>query len=140
MEHLTLFTASLLAATILPGSSEVVLFALLKQGFTAGWLVLVATLGNTLGSWINWLIGLSILRFQHRRWFYFTPSQIARGQRWFQRYGRWTLLFSWLPVVGDALTLAAGIMRLHWLPFLILVATGKSVRYIAIAYWVTSAA
>lgn len=139
MEHLTLFTASLLAATILPGSSEVVLFALLRQGFTAVWLVLIATIGNTLGSWINWLLGVSILRFQHRRWFYFTPKQIARGQRWFQRYGQWTLLFSWLPIVGDALTLAAGIMRVHWLPFVILVATGKSLRYIAIAYWVTPA-
>lgn len=135
LEYLALFFASLLAATILPASSEVLLFALLKQGMAPTLLVLTATIGNTLGSWVNWLLGRCLLRFQHRKWFYFKPSQIARGQRGFQRYGQWTLLFAWLPVVGDALTLVAGILRVHWLPFLILVATGKSIRYIAIAYW-----
>lgn len=135
MEYLALFFASLLAATILPASSEVLLFALLKQGMAPAWLVLTATLGNTLGSWVNWLLGRCLLRFQNRKWFYFKPSQIAHGQKWFQRYGQWTLLFAWLPVVGDALTLVAGILRVHWLPFLVLVAAGKSIRYIAIAYW-----
>lgn len=98
-------------------------------------LVISATAGNTLGALINWVIGLFILHFQSRRWFYFKPKQIAAAQKWFQRYGRWTLLFSWLPIGGDALTLVAGIMRVHWLPFLILVATGKGLRYIAITYW-----
>lgn len=137
MEYLFLFASSLLAATILPFYSEVVLFALLKKGADPLLLVISATAGNTIGAWINWVIGLFILHFQDRRWFYFKPKQIAAAQRWFQRYGKWTLLFSWLPIGGDALTLVAGIMRVHWLPFLILVAIGKGLRYIAIAYWVT---
>lgn len=140
MEYLFLFGSSLLAATILPFYSEVVLFALLRQGADPILLVISATAGNTIGGFINWVIGLFILRFQDRRWFYFKPKQIAAAQRWFQRYGTWTLLFSWLPIGGDALTLVAGIMRVHWLPFLILVATGKGLRYVAIAYWTVPAA
>jgi membrane protein YqaA with SNARE-associated domain len=135
VEYLFLFGASLLAATLLPFYSEVVLFALLKQGSDPFLLVLSATAGNTIGAGINWVLGLFILRFQHRRWFYFKPKQIAAAQIWFQQYGQWTLLFSWLPIVGDALTLVAGMMRVRCLPFLLLVATGKGLRYMVIAYW-----
>lgn len=135
MDYFVLFSSSLLAATILPFYSEVVLFALLKQGADPLLLVLTATIGNTLGSWINWVLGIFIVHFQHRRWFYFKQKQIDAAQKWFQRYGKWSLLFAWLPIGGDALTLIAGIMRVHWLPFLILVAIGKGARYVAIAYW-----
>ncbi len=137
MEYLALFSSALLAATLLPGSSELLLFALLRQGRDPWLLLVTATLGNTLGSWLNWWLGLYLLRFQERRWFYFKPQQIARAQRRFQRYGLWSLLLAWLPVIGDALTLVAGVMRVHWVPFLLLVALGKGARY-AFVVWVDS--
>jgi membrane protein YqaA with SNARE-associated domain len=129
-----LFWSAFLAATILPFYSEVVLFALLRQGGDPLFLLVVATVGNTLGSVVNWCMGLYLLRFQNRRWFYFTPAQIARSQAWFQRYGVWTLLLAWLPVGGDPLTLVAGIMKVRLGIFLILVALGKGLRYVAVIY------
>lgn len=132
---LTLFSTAFLAATILPFYSEVVLFALLREGHSAALLVLVATAGNTLGAVVNWWMGIYILHFRHRRWFYFNDRQIERAQQWFRRYGFWSLLFAWLPVGGDALTLIAGIMRVPMWIFLPLVALGKGLRYIAVVYF-----
>ncbi len=132
---LLLFSTAFLAATILPLSSEVVLFALLREGYAPALLVAVATLGNTLGAVVNWWMGVYILHFRHRRWFYFNARQIERAQQWFQRYGFWTLLLAWLPVGGDALTLIGGIMRVPMWLFLPLVAMGKGLRYIAVVYF-----
>ena len=119
--YLLLFGSAFLAATILPFYSEVVLFALLREGGDPVALVVVATLGNTLGAVVNWLLGRYLLHFQDRRWFYFSRSQIDRAQRWFQRYGFWSLLLAWAPVGGDALTLIAGIMKVRLGVFLLLV-------------------
>lgn len=132
---LLLFGSAFLAATILPFYSEVVLFALLRQGGDPLFLLVVATTGNTLGSVVNWWLGLCLLRFQNRRWFYFTPAQIVRAQAWFQRYGVWTLLLAWLPIGGDPLTLVAGVMKVRLGIFLILVALGKGLRYVAVIYF-----
>lgn len=132
MDLLLLFSSAFLSATLLPGTSEVYLFALLKQGGDPWLLVLVATLGNTLGAVVNWLLGLYLLHFQQRRWFYFSPQQIERAQRWFQRYGFWSLLLAWLPVVGDGLTLIAGVMKVRLWVFLPLVAMGKGLRYLSV--------
>ncbi len=132
---LLLFGSAFFAATILPFYSEVVLFALLRQGGDPLLLLVIATFGNTLGSVVNWWLGLYLLRFQNRRWFYFTPAQIARGQYWFQRYGYWTLLMAWLPIGGDPLTLVAGIMKIRLGVFLVLVAIGKGLRYVAVIYF-----
>jgi membrane protein YqaA with SNARE-associated domain len=132
---LLLFGSAFLAATILPFYSEVVLFALLRQGGDPLFLLVVATTGNTLGSVVNWWLGLCLLRFQNRRWFYFTPAQVARAQAWFQRYGVWTLLLAWLPIGGDPLTLVAGIMKVRLGIFLVLVALGKGMRYVAVIYF-----
>jgi membrane protein YqaA with SNARE-associated domain len=132
--YLLLFSSAFLAATILPFYSEVVLFALLREGGDPVVLVTVATLGNTLGAVVNWLLGRYLLHFQDRRWFYFSRSQIARAQRWFQRYGFWSLLLAWAPVGGDALTLIAGIMKVRLDVFLLLVGTGKALRYISVVY------
>lgn len=129
MDYLLLFGSAFIAATLLPLYSEVVLFTLLKQGGNSGVLIAVAAAGNTLGAFLNWFLGRYLLRFQHRRWFYFSPSQIARAQSWFNRFGHWSLLFAWLPICGDALTLAAGVLRVPWLRFLLLVAIGKTLRY-----------
>jgi len=130
-----LFSSAFLAATILPFYSEVVLFALLREGYSSALLVTVASVGNTLGAAVNWWMGVYILHFRHRRWFYFNDKQIERAQYWFRRYGFWSLLFAWLPVGGDALTLIGGIMRVPMWLFLPLVALGKGLRYIAVVYF-----
>ena len=132
--YFLLFGSSFLAATILPFYSEVLLFALLRDGGDPWMLVAVATLGNTLGAVVNWVLGLYILRFQHKRWFYFSQKQISKAQAWFQRYGVWTLLLAWLPIGGDPLTLIAGIMRVKIVPFLLLVGLGKGLRYVFVVW------
>ena len=135
ISYLLLFGSAFLAATILPFYSEVYLFALLRDGGDPVMLVTVATLGNTLGAVVNWVLGLYLLHFQDRRWFYFSRDQIDRAQRWYRRYGFWTLLLAWMPVGGDALTLIAGIMRVRLWLFLLLVGSGKGLRYISVVYF-----
>lgn len=134
IDYLLLFGSAFLAATILPFYSEVVLFALLRAGADPTLLVLIATLGNTLGAVVNWLLGRYLLHFQERRWFYFSRVQIERAQRWFQRYGYWSLLMAWAPVGGDALTLIAGIMKVRLWLFVLLVGSGKALRYISVVF------
>ncbi len=135
ISYLLLFGSAFLAATILPFSSELLLFAMLRDGGDPLLLVIIATLGNTLGAVVNWLLGVYLLRFQDRRWFYFSRDQIARAQRWYRRYGFWSLLFAWMPLGGDALTLIAGIMKLRLWLFLVLVGSGKGLRYILVIYF-----
>ncbi len=130
--YLVLFGAAFLAATILPFYSEVVLFALLRDGGDPALLIVIATLGNTLGAVVNWVLGRYLLRFQGRRWFYFDRAQVAGAQRWYQRYGYWSLLLAWLPVGGDALTFIAGIMKVRLDLFLVLVGFGKAARYVSV--------
>ncbi|MCW8880766.1 MAG: DedA family protein [Sedimenticola sp.] len=132
--YLLLFGSAFLAATILPFYSEVILYALLREGGDPVVLVVIATLGNTLGAVVNWILGRYLLHFRSRRWFYFSEKQIEKAQRWFQRYGFWTLLLAWMPVGGDALTLIAGIMKIRLSLFLLLVGTGKALRYISVTY------
>ena len=134
ISYLALFGSAFLAATILPFYSEVLLYALLREGFDPLLLVIVATLGNTLGAVVNWVLGLYLLHFQDRRWFYFSREQIDKAQRWYQRYGFWSLLMAWMPVGGDALTLIAGIMKVRLWLFLLLVGTGKALRYVSVVY------
>lgn len=132
--YLILFLFSFLAATVLPFSSEVVLYALIRSDTPALPLILAASTGNTLGAAVNWGLGRYLLHYRDRPWFYFKQEQIARAQHWFQRYGVWTLLFSWLPLGGDVLTFIAGVMRVRFWLFLLLVGIGKSVRYLAVLY------
>jgi membrane protein YqaA with SNARE-associated domain len=129
-----LFLSAFLAATLLPASSEPVLAALLGLG-AQPWVILlaVATLGNTLGALANWALGRWCARFEGRRWFPLTPAGAARARAWFRRWGTWSLLFSWLPVVGDPLTVVAGMLRTHPARFLLLVAAGKAARYGVVA-------
>jgi membrane protein YqaA with SNARE-associated domain len=127
---LGLFVSAFLAATLLPLSSELLLLGLLASGEQHSlWLWGMATLGNTLGSLVNWAIGRYLLHYRERPWFPVNPAQLQKYQHWFQRYGRWSLLFAWLPAGGDVLTVIAGIMRVNpWL-FLLLVGLGKGARY-----------
>ena len=129
---LLLFGASFLAATIMPFSSEAILFAMLHESEHPWLLLLIATCGNTLGAAVNWLLGRYLLHFQDRRWFYFSRDQLTRMQYRVQKYGVWSLLFSWLPLGGDVLTCVAGAMRVPFLVFLPLVAIGKGGRYLAV--------
>jgi len=129
---LGLFSAAFIAATLLPAQSEAVLVALLLQGHPLGTLVLVATLGNVLGSCVNWWLGRQALRFQDRRWFPVGRVRLAQAQGWYRRYGRWTLLASWLPVVGDPITLVAGVMREPLRTFLPIVTVAKAGRYLVL--------
>jgi len=129
MSLLTLFGSAFLAATFLPFYSEVILVALLLQGEPPLALWVAATLGNTLGSGVSWIMGRYLLHFQDRRWFPFKPDSLHKAQAWFQKYGEWTLLFAWLPVGGDALPFIAGIMRVHPVTMLVLCGIGKGIRY-----------
>ena len=130
-----LFASAFLAATVFPASSEAVLAALLLNGGPPpGLLLLVASLGNTLGSAVNWVLGRFIARFRDRKWFPATPEQLARAERWYRRYGVWSLLLSWVPVIGDPLTVIAGVLRTPFVVFLPIVAVAKTARYAAIIW------
>tara|TARA_R110002095_G_scaffold201890_1_gene183024 strand:+ start:1485 stop:1913 length:429 start_codon:yes stop_codon:yes gene_type:complete len=132
--YLVLFGSALVAATLLPMQSESVLVALLVAGdHPVAALIGVATLGNVLGSVLNWYLGRALLRFKDRRWFPASDRQLKKAQRWYRRYGRWSLLGSWLPLIGDPLTVAAGVMREPLGPFLLLVTFAKGARYLAVA-------
>ena len=131
-----LFLAAFGAATILPFQSEVVFVGLQLAGTASVlWLVVVASVGNTLGAVVNYVMGRGIERFRHRRWFPVNAAQLAWAQRWYARWGVWTLLMSWAPL-GDAFTVIAGVMRTPAWLFLVLVTIAKTGRYIVLA-WLT---
>lgn len=133
---LTLFTTALLAATLLPLSSELLLVAeLLRHPHAWWWLWLLALAGNCLGSAINWYLGYYLLHFRERRWFPFREADLGRAQAQFQRYGSWSLLLAWVPLIGDALTFVAGVMKVNFWRFLLLVMCGKAARYGAVVYF-----
>lgn len=129
LSYLVVFGSAFLAATIFPFYSEVVLIAVINEGGHAWLLWGVATLGNTLGSAVNWVLGRFLEHYQEHRWFPFKGKELAKAQRWFQRYGVWSLLLAWLPIGGDALTFIAGLMRVNFWQFFILTAIGKGARY-----------
>lgn len=129
-----LFAAAFGAATIFPMQSEPVLVGLLLTGkFSIAVLLAVASVGNTLGSVVNWFLGRSVERFRDRRWFPVTETALERSSRWYRKYGKWTLLLSWMPFFGDALTVVAGVLREPLLPFTILVFVAKTGRYVVLA-------
>ena len=128
-----LFATAFLAATIFPAQSEAMLAGLhLTGAHSATLLVVVATTGNVLGSCVNWLLGRYLTHFQDRRWFPVKPEALDRASRTYQRFGVWTLLFAWVPIIGDPLTIIAGLLRTPFLLFTVLVTVGKAARYTAI--------
>lgn len=132
--YLALFLAAFGAATVLPFQSEPLLVGLLVSGkFSTTWLLVVASIGNVLGAVFNAVIGRFIDRFHDRSWFPVKASSLDKAAGWYRRYGRWSLLLSWMPVFGDALTVLAGVLREPWWSFLMLVAVGKTARYIVLA-------
>ncbi|WP_448203087.1 YqaA family protein [Azospirillum sp. sgz302134] len=128
-----LFMTAFLAATVFPAQSELLLAGMHASGNYGHWALLgVATVGNVLGSAANWALGRYLMHFQDRRWFPVTPGMVDRATRWYQRFGLWSLLLAWMPVIGDPLTLVAGILRVDFRIFLALVTLGKGARYAAL--------
>ena len=135
MIYLSLFAISFLAATILPFSSELSLATLIATSDYDNLLLLtVASFGNILGSLVNWALGSYSRNLTTKKWFPFKETQIERSSKWFKKFGKWSLLFAWVPVIGDPLTLVAGILRVKFIDFIILVAIGKVSRYIFVFY------
>lgn len=129
-----MFFSAFTAATLLPAQSEIVLSALLVADEKPLWaLIAVAATGNTLGSAVNWLLGVYIQRFRHFRWFPVKEAALEKAKGWYHKYGRWSLLLSWVPVIGDPLTLAAGVMREPFSSFILIVAIAKLARYLVVA-------
>jgi len=138
--YLGLFLSAFLAATLLPFSSEAVLATLTAlDGGDALLLWALASAGNTLGALVNWALGRYCLHWRDRKWFPISPAALEKGHDLFGRWGVWSLLFAWLPVVGDPLTFAAGILRVNVWLFLGLVAFGKGARYAVVIYAVNGA-
>jgi membrane protein YqaA with SNARE-associated domain len=122
--------SALIAATVFPAQSELVLVALQhKGGHHPLTLLAVATCGNVLGSMVNYALGNGCTRLQHHRWFLLSPASLARASKTYNHYGVWTLLFAWLPIIGDALTFIAGMARTPLPLFVMLVTLGKAGRY-----------
>ena len=131
--YIGLFVAALGAATLLPMQSEAVLVGmLLSDRYVVSTLLAVATVGNVLGSALNWLLGRSVERFRHKRWFPVSESKLEKAQQSYLRYGRWSLLLSWVPIIGDPLTVVAGVMREPFWSFLLIVTLAKGVRYLVL--------
>ena len=135
MIYLSLFIISFLAATILPFSSELTLAGLMAtSSYDNLLLLIIASLGNILGSVVNWILGFYSRKLSKKKWFPFKDEQIESSSKWFSKFGKWSLLFAWVPVIGDPLTLAAGLLRVKFIEFVILVTIGKFSRYFLIYY------
>lgn len=133
--YIGLFIAAFLAATVLPLSSEVVLGALLLNGWSPVTLVTVATVGNVLGSLTNYALGYWASQGVIKKWLKMSEEEFVRAEQRFQKYGLASLLFAWVPIIGDPLTVMAGILRIRPLWFILLVTTGKLARYVMFSYF-----
>ena len=135
MIYLSLFFISFLAANILPFSSELSLAGLITtSNYDNVLLLIVASFGNVLGSVVNWVLGFYSRNLTIKKWFPFKETQIERSSKWFNKFGKWSLLFAWVPILGDPITLVAGLLRVRFLDFIILVAIGKVSRYLLVFY------
>ncbi|TXH69528.1 MAG: DedA family protein [Thiothrix sp.] len=137
MAYAGLFLTAFLAATLLPAQSEAVLIGLiLSKQYSIYLLVFVATLGNCIGSLVNWYLGTYLNHFRTRVWFPVSEASLNRAQNFYQKYGAWSLLLSWLPIIGDPLTMIAGFMRMPLWQFICLIILAKGGRYLLLA-WLT---
>ena len=139
--YLGLAGAAFLAATILPAQSELGLAVLIQsQNYALFWLIMAASIGNIAGAVVNYIMGRGLQKVRarvHDK----PPSPAKKPSRfhkqatyWYQRYGKWSLLLSWMPFIGDPLTLIAGFMRLSFFTFLVIVSIAKITRYLVVAY------
>ncbi|WP_353218276.1 YqaA family protein [Sandarakinorhabdus sp.] len=131
-----LFASAVLAGSVLPAQSELVLAALVRAGGQPVWLlVAVATIGNVLGAFVNYGLGRSAAQLRGRRWFPLSDAGWQRSTALFNRHGTWILLLSWVPIIGDGFTVIAGAARTPFWWFALLVSVGKGARY-----WLLAAA
>lgn len=134
MIYISLFLSAFFAATIFPAQSELVLLYLLQDRSNSVVLLLVAaTVGNVLGAVVNYGLGYYVHRFKDRRWFPASPQQLEKAQRAYARWGRYSLLASWVPIIGDPITVVAGVLRDRFTVFLALVTVAKAGRYLVLA-------
>ena len=131
-----LFVLSFLASTMLPLGSEWLLIAMVLQKHDPLLTVLVATIGNYLGACTSYAIGIYGGDFLIKKLLRIGAAERSRAERFFAKYGSWALFFSWLPIIGDPLCLAGGVLKVPFSRFSILVASGKALRYSAVA-WLT---
>ena len=138
--YASLFAAAFLAATVFPAQSELFLAYLLGRG-EHDWALLLATatVGNVLGAIVNWWLGRMVERFRNRRWFPVSVQSLERAERWYAKWGKWSLLLSWAPLIGDALTVVAGVLRTPLVIFIPLVLVAKAGRYCVIALMIAAA-
>ena len=129
-----LFLVSFLAATVLPIASEWLLAALVAHQTDLTAAVTVATLGNTLGAITTWAIGMWGGIWILRRWLRISDADRVRAENWYARWGSWSLLLAWAPIVGDPLCLVGGMLKVPLGRFTLLVASGKAVRYLLVAW------
>jgi membrane protein YqaA with SNARE-associated domain len=128
-----LFFSAFISSTLFPGGSEAILAYLTVNGEHSLFLLItIATVGNTLGAMTSWGIGRLIsIRYSAER---LSKVSQQKAVAQLQKYGSPILLLSWLPVVGDPLCVAAGWLRIHWLPSLLFIAVGKLLRYLVVIY------
>ena len=135
MIYLSLLTVSFMVATIIPFGSEMYFGTLLSLGKYNSFLLLVsASIGNVLGSVFNWVCGYYVNYLIKKPWFPIKQNKIQKGNEIFNKYGKWSLLLSWVPFIGDPITFVAGTLRYSLIPFVILVSIGKVARYLVIYF------
>jgi|TARA_B110000114_G_C15084421_1_gene395495 membrane protein YqaA with SNARE-associated domain len=133
--YINLTLVSFLAATILPFSSEIFLSVMiLSKEYQSVLLLLFAGIGNISGSVVNWYIGKKILIFKNKKWFPVSSNQLNKSQEIFNKFGSWSILIAWVPIIGDPITVLAGVLKVKFLKFFILVTLSKLSRYIFLIY------
>ena len=142
MAYLSILIVSFTAATIVPFSSEILLATLIATNkYNSILLLFIACIGNVFGSIINWILGYYLGNLIKKKWLPFSQNKIDKATIFFNKYGKWSLLFGWLPIIGDPLTFVAGTLRFSFIPFIILVSIGKAGRYLVIYFstlWATN--
>ena len=131
MTYLVLFITAFISATIFPLGSEALLIYDLKEGYNSYLLLFFATLGNSLGSVVNYFLGLKGEEYLIKKNL-IKEKYILKSKSYFDKYGGFCLLFSWVPIIGDPITFAAGILKYNFLRFLLFVVISKFLRYLFI--------
>lgn len=137
MVYITLFAVSFLAATLLPLGSEALLLYDISQNHSLILLWSFATVGNTLGSIFNYWLGLKGEEYLEKKG-HVSTEKMDKSRGFFAKYGGWTLLLSWVPIIGDPLTFIAGVLRYNFKYFTLIVFLAKGLRYATVIFLASS--